>query len=180
MWRIVPERQVGTAKIVHDSPDSLVRLRAQMHGQPLRLDKYTRLFIGREVWMTDAEYERRTNIGVVSAAQGNVLVAGLGIGMILVPILKKSEVQHVTVIERSQDVIDLVAPHFNSPKLTVICADIYTWKPPKGSKWDVIYFDIWPNICADNLKSMAKLHMKYGRYLQGKRWMNSWCKDALK
>jgi spermidine synthase len=98
-------------------------------------------------------------------------------------VLDKPEVESVTVIEKYQDVIDLVAPHYAHPKLTVICADIYEWTPPKGTVYDTIYFDIWPNICTDNLKDMEKLHRRFASKLNKAnphRWMDSWLKDALK
>jgi predicted membrane-bound spermidine synthase len=128
--------------------------------------------------------EHRTNFNFVYEAEGDVLVAGLGIGYVLLPVLRAREVESVTVVELHQDVIDLVEPHLRvavgaaASKLTVVQADIFDFEPAKGQKWDVIYFDIWPDRCTDNLEQMAKLHRRFAR--RKRRWMNSWCRDELK
>jgi spermidine synthase len=84
-----------------------------------------------QVMMSDLYYERATCVEVVQRAHGDVLVAGLGIGMILHPILRKEAVRSVTVIEGYPDVVDLVLPTLpTSEKLTVVLDDIYTWKAP--------------------------------------------------
>jgi hypothetical protein len=65
--------------------------------------------------------------------------------------------------------VDLVAPHLLAKypdKLTVITADIFKWRPmPKCMTYNVIYFDIWPDICTDSLKDMTRLHRAFGRHL---------------
>jgi len=105
-----------------------------------------------QVVMSDFHYERATCVEVVERAHGDVLVAGLGLGMILRPILGKESVRSVTVIEKYQDVVDLVLPTLPaSEKLTVLLDDIYTWKPPQGRHYDVIWFDIWPDIEVNRL-----------------------------
>ncbi len=83
------------------------------------------------------------NRPVVEAAHGDVLITGLGIGYILVPILAKPEVRSVTVIEISQDVVDLVLPYLAHPKLTVILADALEWEP--AGTYDTMWFDIYPH-----------------------------------
>ena len=52
--------------------------------------------------------------------------------------------------------------------------------PARGQKWDVIYFDIWPDICTDNLQEMDALHKKYNRCKVRGGWMNSWQREWLK
>lgn len=38
---------------------------------------------------------------------------------------------------------------------------------PKGQKWDTIYFDIWPDVCIDNLEGAARLARKFSPRLDG-------------
>jgi spermidine synthase len=134
--------------------------------------------------MSDTLMEKSSNVGVINNASGHVLIAGLGIGLILPAILAKKEVLSVTVIEKYKEVIDLVEPHLHSlpggEKLHVIESDIFTWKPAKGKKFDTIYFDIWPNVCTDNLREMATLHRKYARCKTSDGWINSWKRTHLK
>ena len=141
---------------------------------------YARLSINGTVMMTDTPMERYTNVGVVSEAHGHVLIAGLGLGMILWPILAKSDVTEVTVIEKNPDVVDLVLPYVpDDLRLGVLEGDIYTWDPVKGVKFDTIYFDIWADISEDNLSEMATLHRRFGRRLNPGGWMGSWRKEHL-
>jgi hypothetical protein len=51
------------------------------------------------------------------------------------------------------------------------------WRPPRGSRYDVIWFDIWPDIAPTRLPEMARLHRRFVPYLNRgnpRRWMDSW------
>ena len=129
--------------------------------------------------MSDTQMERDSNKEVVERARGNVLIAGLGLGLVLKPILAKSSVETVLVIEKHKDVIALVAPAFkDDEKLTIMREDIYTWEPP-ARHFDTIYFDIWPNISTDNLKGIHRLHRRFKPALRAKGWMESWMREDL-
>lgn len=180
MCELIPEGAVGVASVVHDRPDKLEIMRSAMHGVYTEDRVHTRLLVGQTLMMTDADFEHRTNGCVVREAGGDVLIAGLGLGMILTRILAKDTVRTVTVIEKYQDVIYLVAPHHSSPKLTVIQSDIFEWNPPKEAKFDTIYFDIWPDLCTDNLEQMTKLHRRFRKHLRDGGWMDSWCREHLR
>lgn len=143
---------------------------------------YARLRIGGKLVMSDTPMERHSNAEFVRRANGKVLVAGLGIGLIIQAALKKPDVTHIAVIENNRDVIRLVKPKFHSPKFNVICADIHDWKP-NGAKFDTIYFDIWPEISEDNLADVAKLHNRFKWALNRKNpaaWMGSWMAAFLR
>lgn len=149
--------------------------------------KYARLRIHGSLVMTDTDMEQRTSARFVRMATGDVLVAGLGLGMILLPAARKENVRSILVVEKYQDVIDSVLPQIKSflkpeeaAKIAVVCEDILIWKAPKGFKFDCIYFDIWPNICTENLKQIAKLHCRFKGRLKGDRFMDSWARDILK
>lgn len=149
----------------------------------LKAGHYTRLHINNELMMSDTPMERLSNGDFVRNANGRVLIAGLGLGMIIKAILEQDNITEILVIEKYQDVIDLVAPKFNSSKLKIICADIDNFKLPKGDKYDTIYFDIWADISIENLEHIAKLHNKFKNSLNRnnpKRYMNSWMKEYLK
>lgn len=60
--------------------------------------------------------------------------------------------------------------------LTIRLGDCFTWKPEKGARWDVVWHDVWDNICTDNLPEMTKLHRRFGRRCD---WQGSWCRDRL-
>lgn len=125
---------------------------------------YARLKIGGTVFMTDTPFERVTNMEFVTRAHGHVLIFGLGIGLILTPLLKKPSVESVTVVEFNPDVIALVAPHYAHPKLTVEHGDAFEWRPAPGTAHDSIYFDIWPQSSEKELPEMARLRRRAGQW----------------
>lgn len=89
----------------------------------------------------------------------------------------KNVVDHVTVIEKSPDVIALVAPHYLArygERLTVVEADILEWKPAKGERWNAAWYDIWNDLCADNLENMKTLHRRFGKKVD---WQGSWGRE---
>ena len=138
---------------------------------------YKRLTRNGSVIMSNTPSEIRDHQLFIHMAKqgGDILINGLGLGVALTAILQYPNVTHVTVIEQSTDVIALVAPSFNHDnRVTIINADAFEWKPPKGKRYTAVWHDIWDNICADNLPEMAKLHRKYGRRTD---WQGSWCKE---
>lgn len=98
--------------------------------------------------MQDSEGEYREHQWLWNNATGDVLIGGLGIGMVNEFLINAPNINSVTIIENSQDVIDLVWPHCaKDNRFTLIQADIETWTPPANSHWDVMWFDTW---CSDN------------------------------
>jgi hypothetical protein len=143
-------------------------------GRGVPAGTYKSLHRGGTLVMSNTPDEIRDQMSFVYSAEGDVLINGLGLGVTLKLILAKPEVTSVTVIEKSQDVINLVAPTYLTDKrVNIINADALEYKPPKGKKFDAVWHDIWDYICADNLKEMTKLHLKYGSKT---KWQDSWCK----
>lgn len=188
---VLPEGEHGEAKVVHIqiSKDDVAfsRIRAIQHGRNelVSAGRFAQLKVDGSLVMSDTDMERRSNWEVLHEAKGDVLIAGLGLGMILYPILQKGEVKKVEVIEKSQDVIDLVGPTVRKwrgakSKLSIIQADALGWKPPKGQKWDTIYFDIWSEISTENLDEISMLHKRFARRKNTGGWMGSWMQEQLK
>ncbi len=181
MIEIVPESTYGIATVEHFTVSEAESLFSSLRrGDYVPSGKYAKLKVNGTLMMSDTSMEHRTNWDVVHEAKGNVLIAGLGLGMILHPILAKPEVLSVTVIEKYEDVISLVGPTIKSDKLTIVHGDIYEWKPAKGAKYDTIYFDIWAEQSTDCLEDMRKLHLRFRPYKVKEGWMNSWRRGELK
>lgn len=157
----------------------LSRMRACFRREvPVPAGNYKRLMRGNTVVMSNTPMEINTHRGFIHRAKGHVLINGLGLGMALKAILLKPEVISVVIVEKSADVIKLVAPTFiNDQRVTILYADAYQHKPPKEAKYDVIWHDIWDDICSDNLPEMTKLHRKYARKTI---WQDSWAKQECK
>ena len=80
----------------------------------------------------------------VSAARGDVLILGLGLGVSLQQVLQKPNVEHVTVVESPRALIDLVAPAFvGNERVQFVARSFEGYSPPSGSFFDVAYFDLW-------------------------------------
>jgi hypothetical protein len=144
--------------------------------------------------MSDTPFERYTNHYAVTRAHGRVFIAGLGLGMILMPMVNDPAVTHIDVIEKDQEIIDLVLPQLlaywekqggkayvaaiQNDFLNVIHGDVFDYKPAPGTLYDSIYFDIWPYITSDNLEGMKRLHRSWGRRVNRKAnpkaWIASW------
>lgn len=92
------------------------------------------------VVMTDNETEKRLCKIAVEKARGDVLVIGFGLGMILIPMMKKPEVNSVTVLEIEQEVLDLVASQLKlNEKVNIVLADALDWQTDR--KFDFIWSD---------------------------------------
>jgi len=131
-----------------------------------------------ELIMSDTEMERRTNRFFLTMAEGDVLIGGLGLGMVLLAVQDKESIKSVTVVEKYQEVIDLVVPQLPlNGKVAIICGDVFEWYPEKDVKYDTIYFDIWNYVCGDHYEDMKKLHRRYGKKLNHDNpnsWMSCW------
>lgn len=179
------EEQKGVAKInlfeFKRTDDFMFNFRAAREHPVfvIRDGEYVQLFVKGQLMMSDTGMERISNKAFIKKATGHVLIAGLGIGLIIYNILDKQSVQSITIVEKYQDIIDLISPKFTDPRIKYICADIFEWKPDKGSKYDTIYFDIWPEICVDNLKQITILHNRFKSSKNKNGWMNSWMKEYL-
>jgi len=117
--------------------------------------------------MQDTEQEYGEHDWLTSRMSGHILIAGLGIGMIHIPLLASSDVTSVTVVEKEQDVIDLVWPYCEKDdRYTLVHDDIETWVPPEGSYWDYAWFDAWVfNNEMSYEDHMALMQERYSDYI---------------
>jgi len=196
MVEVVPEGERGDAKVTHfevsEKDSAYSRMRASVQGYAGEFvppGRYARLVVGGSLMMSDTEMEQHTNSRAIYQANGSVLIAGMGLGVMLIPVCQKPGVTKVLVVEKSQDVIDLVEPHVrkflgeDAEKLTIIQGDIFDFKPQKGEKWDTIWFDIWPDVCEDNLDGLATLKRRFSKRLNKENpecWMGAWEEARLR
>lgn len=192
MIDIVPPGESGRFEVVHYTPPAweVAKTKRDWKKYGGGLDEYTQkggtFAVLRdhgwgEVVMSDTPMERESNSLVIAQAHGRVLIGGLGLGMIVVPLLTKKGVDKIVIVEKEADVIKLVAPHLKKldkeKRLTIVKGDIAYYKP-KG-KFDVIYFDIWNTIGGSNYVQTLKLEARYKPFLSDSKmaWMGAWLKD---
>jgi len=184
----VPDGQSGDWRVekfsVSEEEASFQNMRASFsfscRGQHIYAGDYTRLCRGNTTVMSDVPSEIRDHLGAIQNSKGNVLIVGLGLGMVADACLRKSEVEHLTVVELSPDVIHLVGDHLTEKfgdRVDVIQSDIFDWKPPKGVRYDLAWFDIWDDLCGDNVEGMSKLKRRFGRRAD---WKGCWGEDVCR
>jgi hypothetical protein len=148
-----------------------------------RAGTYTRLKKDNEVFMTDLYDEWWTQRLAIEQARlcgGDVLITGLGLGLVVASILEPpgGRVKRVLVIERSADVIGLVAHQLESRwngQVEIINADAFEWLPPPGQQFSVGWHDIWPNPHEPGVLAQAQqLERRYAPYCG---WQGNWVRD---
>jgi hypothetical protein len=128
---------------------------------------------GNNVVMSDTFMERKSNREFYQHAKGDVLIGGLGLGMVLLAVQDKPEVHLATVVEIEQEIIDLVLPQLPlNSKVNVVQGDIFRFVT--NHLFDTIYFDVWNEVNAVNWKQMKKLHRRFRKNLKPDGWMSSW------
>jgi hypothetical protein len=174
----IPEGVSGPWKItrftVTEEQAQTTALRAMVTGgreRPVSAGTYSKLTHNGAIVMSDTPAEMDDHRPFVRRARGNVLITGLGLGMVVGAVAAKPAVEHVTVIEASPDVVHLVADHYRSSRVTIHLADAFDWVPPAGAHYNAVWHDIWPDMCTANLRQMTRLKRKYGRFAD---WQGCW------
>ena len=125
--------------------------------------------------MEDCPFERETNQIFVDRAFGDVLIGGLGIGLIIKAIEEKPEVTSITIIEKYEEVIDLILSQVPfSEKVIIIQGDVFTYTPTQ--QYDTIWLDVWTTgkestelgetAHHDNWKERMTQYLKVGGYIE--------------
>lgn len=123
------------------------------------------------IYMSNTPAEVRDHMKFIETARGSVLIAGLGLGMVVQALLDRGQCDRIVVVENSQDVIDLVGPYYQDPRVEIICSDIFDYRPTEH--FDYAWFDIWPEIAGDNYPQMKRLHRKFSKSVS---FRFSWCR----
>ena len=112
--------------------------------------KFPAVLEGGNEWMTLTPVDMDTCEEAISAASGRVITFGLGLGYYAYMASRKSCVESVTVIERSEKVIELfkkyILPHFEHPeKIKIVNADAFDYAEHTmpNEKYDLAFVDIW-------------------------------------
>ena len=137
--------------------------------------EYWKLTRNGYIVMSNTPAEVYDHINFIRAAKGKVLIAGLGLGMVLQEVLKKDSVTKVTVVEISEDVINLVAKSYQDPRLEIVNEDIFNFKPTEH--YDFGWYDIWDDISGDEYEEMKKITRKLSRFVSKS---DCWCKKESK
>lgn len=161
----------------HDESFGRMRAAVTGSGRFVPAGTYTALRHRGDIVMSDTPDEIRDHLDAIFNARGHCLVAGLGLGLVAQAVASKPNVARVTIVEKSPDVIKLVAPWLRGKfgdRVEIVEADVFTWAPPRGSKFGMAWFDVWDSICRDNVEEMKRLHRKFARRAE---WKGSWARE---
>ncbi len=105
--------------------------------------KIVHLFEDEKEIMNNMQWDDLLNDVFMDNAIGDVLIIGLGIGLILDDLIGDDTISSITILEKYQEIIDLVAPYYESlsDKINIINGDVFQWEPEK--RFDAIKLAIW-------------------------------------
>lgn len=132
-------------------------------------------------WMSITPNEIYTMEQPIREAAGNVLTLGCGMGYFAYMASEKEDVSHVTIIEKSPDVMELfttfLLPQFpHKEKITIIEADAFEYmKDLEDGAFDYCFADIW----IGNLDAVPYFQMKQLCKRFRKMQMAYWIEDAI-
>ena len=129
--------------------------------------------------MSNHESETITNQKFIDSAKGDILIFGLGLGLIVFPLLKEIGIKRILIVELDEGLIDMVSPIIRfqdtSRKVEIVKGDCFSWET--SEKFDTIYFDIWEIIDEKAYSQMEILEKRYQKNLKEGGWIDSWCSE---
>ena len=136
----------------------------------------------QKTMMSNHESETITNQKFIDSGKGDILIFGLGLGLIVFPLLKEIGINRITIVELDKGLIDMVSPiiRFQDPlrKVKIINGDCFSWETQE--RFDTIYFDIWETIDEKAYSEMGILEKRYLKNLKAGGWIDSWCSELNK
>ncbi len=171
----VPEGKSGDAKITHFTIDRSAYTMQLMSFSPVVPEgTYCKLHVGKKLMMSNTPWERQTNYQFLMHGKGDVLILGLGLGYVVRDLLREkcNPINSITVVENNKGVVKLVSPYVEHPKVEVVHADAFTYKPTK--MFDSIWADIWDTPGEEQTSERRKLIGHYRKYKNPGGWMKTW------
>lgn len=153
-----------------------------MYDHLIEPGKYVQLYDRKldEVVMSNTPMEFYTNYDFISTARGDILVGGLGLGLLELSIQDRPEVNSITVVEYYPEIIEMILSQLNfRSSVSVINEDILHFSTKK--KFDIAYFDIWNDVSMHNYSGMRDLRMKFsGSLKDSSSWLGCWREEECK
>ena len=127
----------------------------------IKEQSYLSLSYQDEVWMNITPNEINTMKPHIDAAEGNVLVLGLGLGYYPFMASLKDEVKNITIVEMDENIINIFNKYIfdffpNKEKIHIVKDDAFTFLQKNSKHYDTIFADLWHNP-VDGLPLFIKL-----------------------
>lgn len=137
---------------------------------------------GRE-WMTLQPNEMVTTWPAIGEARGRVLTFGMGLGYFAYHAAEKPEVESVTVVDLSADVLELFRTHIlpqfpNKEKIKLVQKDAYAFaEEDMAGNFDFVFADIWHDV-GDGREPYLKMKQYEQRFPDIR--FSFWLEDTIK
>lgn len=164
-----PEKQTGSARIKHGFYNygyfNNYGVRGYKYFEVTKQIPVTSLEIKDEkskiwyTWMVDDPPHFWSMQDYARNSIGNVLVAGLGLGLVTHELLRNVDIDSITVIERNKDVIDLIyplLPKAENVKFRILNKDFYDFIHESEEDFDRIIVDLWTSGSLEETKKILK------------------------
>jgi len=134
--------------------------------------------------MCTTEFELLTNKPFLDNANGDVLIFGLGLGLIVFPILNDTDITSITIIENDESIIEYIGnkilEYDTDNKVTILSGDGYNYHTymDQNEKYDTIFLDFWVELNKENIEEITLVKENYRSFLKdGNSILMSWCED---
>lgn len=167
-----------TTKVLTEQEAKFYNLRALLNNRLEALvnaGTYKVLTKDGEIVMSNTQLEITTHQEAIEKAKGNILVAGLGLGMFLTAIKDKKEVKKIVVVEKSEEIIQMIGKYYKDNKIEIINEDIFDFSTK--DTFDLIWIDIWNDFNNYNLEEMEYLKEKFS---SNSKEILCWSEDILR
>ena len=135
-------------------------------------------------WMTLTPVDLDTSDYAIERARGRVITFGLGLGYYAYMASEKNEVESVTIVEKSEKVIELFKKHIlpqfkNRHKIRIVNADAFEYaeKEMPNEDFDIAFVDTWRD-ASDGAPMYKK--MKALEHLSPKTEFLYWIEEFLR
>lgn len=138
-------------------------------------------------WMTLTPVDLDTCEEAISKACGKVVTFGLGLGYYTYMVSEKTEVESITVVEKSRDIINLFEKHIlpqfpNSTKVRIVCDDAFEYAEHimPSENFDLAFVDTWRDASDGTpmYEKMKKLE-KFSPNTEFLYWIEGFLKSRL-
>ena len=180
---ITDDLRVATFKVGQQDAE-IFNLRQAFNGahRYIAVGEYTQLIQGGTLWMSDTPVELLEHIPVVDEVYKNkhrdVLILGLGLGVVVQAVLDMRHVKECVVVEKNEHILKVIGPQYEErygTRLRLVRADAYRWKPDKH--YGAVWADIWPTLSTDNIRKISNLRKRYGGACD---WFGAWGETFLR
>lgn len=168
MWKIKTGKSVPVSR---DFPPSETTPADEIHTALMHYVDYEWKTV-----MADSIIEIADNLPFVAKAYGDVLITGLGLGIVPHMLVDKPNVDKIVIIEKTSEVVDIVTPHLPAADITVVVSDAFTYTPKQ--QFDCAWHDIWTTIGSYMAGETERLFNNYNKYVEG--FQMGWLYEATR